>query len=534
MVSKNAPSAVAEPFGMHDHPSWQHPYRNARIYFHRDVVRALSSQALRSLRQETEIGGILWGKIGPGGSVVVFDATPVPSAGPRFNTTAVDARNLVQTLSGQSPQASLCLVGYFRSHIREGLSLTPQDRILIEQHIREPEAVFMLIKPFEAGACTAAFFFWHEGRLQDISDLEVPFIAIDEPPRRESPAPPCAKHDPAPASSVLREPPPRNWLPRETAAKPPSNGAIPSAPAHAPGKEPGWLLVIAVVLISILGLIAGAQAYWMWPVLHARLQPPPAKPPEAGIDLHVVRAPDGQLGLSWNQNAPDIIKARNATLSISDGRASPELSLDNAQLRSGRLMYFPKNADVQFRLELNVDNQHTVAESVWVLSPGAPARRRKRFPAVRPNQVPRASLVRAAPDSVPIPSQISMRTDANKTSLPLLGPLAPAPPPPLSSPQPVLTGAYLPPRAIEEMMPETAALGQFAQIAVQVSIDATGNVTAAHAAENGDNRNVALAGSAVTAARQWRFQPATLNGKPVPGEYTIVFAFRPPARPLGR
>lgn len=523
-VSKHAHSGLDESFHLHEHPSWQHPYRNARIYFHRDVVRGLSSQALRYLRRETEIGGILWGKIGPGESVTILDATPVPSAGPRFNTTGVDARNLLQAMSGQAPQASLALVGYFRSHLREGLSLTPQDRILIEQNIRDPEAVFTLIKPFEAGACTAAFFFWRDGRLQDFSDLEVPFIAIDERPSRDSPRA-RTRPEPSPvaefSSSVPQGPARQSRQPYETIAKPSKNPLNSPLP---PGsdKEPGLLLVLAIVLISVLGLIAGAEAYWMWPELQARRQSAPPKPLAAGIDLRVSRASDGQLSLSWNQNAPEIIKARSAILSITDGPASPELNLDNEQLRSGQLMYFPKTADVQFRLELNIDSQHAVAESVWVLSPGATSpHRRKRLPVHHSAQVSRATLVAGQTlGTVTSPAHVPATTA--KYSLPLVA----VPTTRIPSTQFVPGSAYAPPRAIEEMMPQTAPLGQFAQISVQVSIDPAGHVTAARATGNGANRDYALADSAVAAARQWRFQPATLNGRPVSAEYTILFAFR--------
>jgi hypothetical protein len=39
--------------------------------------------------------------------------------------------------------------------------------------------------------------------------------------------------------------------------------------------------------------------------------------------------------------------------------------------------------------------------------------------------------------------------------------------------------------------------------------------------------DASLASIAVSAARRWRFHPATLNGVPVPSDYTIVFAFHP-------
>jgi hypothetical protein len=44
--------------------------------------------------------------------------------------------------------------------------------------------------------------------------------------------------------------------------------------------------------------------------------------------------------------------------------------MDNVQLRSGKLTYFPKNSDVQFSLEVSLDDKHAVSESVRVLLSG--------------------------------------------------------------------------------------------------------------------------------------------------------------------
>jgi hypothetical protein len=524
VASQSAHSGFGESFGVHDHPSWQHPYRKTRIYFHRDVVRALSSQALHHLRQGMEIGGILWGKPVSGDSIAILDATPVPS-GSQFNTTAVDIRNLAQVIEGQAPQASLVPAGYFRSHIRPGLSLSPQDRRLIEQHFPDSESVFLIIKPFEAGACMAGFFFWRDGRLTEESDLEVPFVADNETRRQQ----PLTAPDPIPQKTsivdILRESAMRHQPPQRTAAKPsPSSAPLPP-PARPPPKRSLWgAFVIAVLLFTIL-IVGGASLYFNSPNLRSLLQLAVPKPPDKGLDLQVARAPDGQLTLTWNQNAPEVLTASGGTLFVTDGRGSPKLPLDNAQLRSGKLLYFPKGEDVQFRLELNVGSGHTVAESVRVMSPGGKTRRKRRLPASHSNQLARADT--------PAASAAFIATDAIKASPPLsLGPLRPPSPSllpgiPVPRPQSEPNSAYVPPRVIQEMMPETNPLGQFAQISVQVTINTTGHVVGTHAAENAGPTSDALTAIALKAARQWRFQPATLNGKPIPAEYTIVFAFHP-------
>jgi TonB family protein len=90
-----------------------------------------------------------------------------------------------------------------------------------------------------------------------------------------------------------------------------------------------------------------------------------------------------------------------------------------------------------------------------------------------------------------------------------------------------VNGRYVLPQVVQEMMPKTAPLGHFVQISVKVAIDRTGRVTDARVVENTGEDSEALDGVATEAAREWRFHPATLGGKPVPSEYTVVFAFRP-------
>jgi TonB family protein len=60
---------------------------------------------------------------------------------------------------------------------------------------------------------------------------------------------------------------------------------------------------------------------------------------------------------------------------------------------------------------------------------------------------------------------------------------------------------------------------------VEVKIDTNGRVSAAHV----ETANVKsqLVSSALAAARQWTFQPATLRGQRVESTQTIPFEFRP-------
>ena len=89
-----------------------------------------------------------------------------------------------------------------------------------------------------------------------------------------------------------------------------------------------------------------------------------------------------------------------------------------------------------------------------------------------------------------------------------------------------------PPKPLLQVMPNTRSLTpgvitQITRVEVAVRIDNTGRVMSAHALNENGNSKPALSQAAVAAARQWTFQPATLQGEKVESEHTIVFEFRP-------
>jgi len=91
---------------------------------------------------------------------------------------------------------------------------------------------------------------------------------------------------------------------------------------------------------------------------------------------------------------------------------------------------------------------------------------------------------------------------------------------------------FVPPKPLSQVMPNTRSLApglisQATRVEVAVRIDNAGHVLSAHVLNENDNTKGALSGAAIAAARQWTFQPATLQGEKVESEHTIVFEFRP-------
>lgn len=67
---------------------------------------------------------------------------------------------------------------------------------------------------------------------------------------------------------------------------------------------------------------------------------------------------------------------------------------------------------------------------------------------------------------------------------------------------------------------------QTGKVEVQVNIDESGHVRNVRPVYDAGKANSLLTNAAMTAARQWIFQPATLHGKAVPAEHRIVFDFQ--------
>jgi TonB family protein len=114
-------------------------------------------------------------------------------------------------------------------------------------------------------------------------------------------------------------------------------------------------------------------------------------------------------------------------------------------------------------------------------------------------------------------------------------PQSPAPiQPPLETQAPrVSPSDFTPARPTRQVVPDTtplpsAVLASSPQVKVLVEIDKDGHVTSAQVVGDSRNLDEALMNAALLAAKYWTFEPATLGGRSVASEHTILFRFRPP------
>jgi hypothetical protein len=176
--------------------------------------------------------------------------------------------------------------------------------------------------------------------------------------------------------------------------------------------------------------------------------------------------------------------------------------------------------------------------------PATPVQAGKSESATPTNSSPASSLnshpteiVRSTPpvDTNPAPAPVIEKQKPEKQNpLP-----TPSSAPPLNTtvskapPTTSVLGTYHAPRPLRQVLPNTSLLppGVLAlagRVEVIVKVDETGHVTEAHAVNGAKKVNPTLVGASLLAAKQWAFAPATINGRPVPSEHSVVFQFQAP------
>src|ERR1700735_2902288 len=85
-----------------------------------------------------------------------------------------------------------------------------------------------------------------------------------------------------------------------------------------------------------------------------------------------------------------------------------------------------------------------------------------------------------------------------------------------------------PGKVLQEVSPDVSpgsrkTITGHVKVSVQVSVDASGNVSQARLASSGPSKY--FANQALAAARRWKFTPAKLNGQPLPSECILRFQF---------
>jgi hypothetical protein len=482
-----------------DYSEWNPEGSPVSIHMHLDAVDGI----LRDLNEGSasqEVGGLLLGRVKPGGkaddkpAVWIDRYERIPCAhklGPRFVLDAPDQTALEQAAADILAAGEVAVVGLYRSHLRDGFDLEDPDFELIRRYFSDSSDLILLIRPRGPSDVSARFYVHDEDGGARPAGEPFPFrgrVLNPNPPepiareraRRLVPdftpqiVTPAAEISMAEKSAM----PPLLFMPHDRDAHedvPPTFGE----------RLRKWLPLLPALLL------AGGAIWWFARSPGHRAAPaaPVAAPNEIARPLGLAVEPMGSAWqVSWNPNATALHDAHSVQLFVRAGDDQNRIDLSPHDLAAGIYKYEPAGNDVTFRLEVVESSGRLSAESFRFV---------------------RADLPHEAP---------------------ALAARAPKPAPPRTA-----TAApvrRIEPKVIHRAPPVIAAgvrprLTSPLAVDVRVEIDARGHVTsAAPVVKPHKGLEAYLAGSAVKAARFWRFEPARENGKPVVGAQTLHFVFQ--------
>jgi hypothetical protein len=352
-------------------------------------------------KRGAEVGGVLLGARSREDGVLqvaIDDYLPVPCAhrfGPSFVLSDDDLAEF-ENIVGQNES----VIGFYRSHTREGMSLGAEDLQYCQRFFNSPDDIMLLIKPSAMKVSKAGFFYYQNGEIQDQTDLEFPFrrseLETGEAPtrrplgeRRPPPSfePPVGR-PPRPGEGQFQPPfqqdpfqgagdytPPPSPQPVPMPERQPSSLASRGIPQPAVSQQQqqqpqypapsmqanklrrNWVWFPLSFIFLLLGVLLGFQAALTFNSAKNSSQDPYA------LNLGVERRQD-DLAIRWDRSNQAIRTASKAILDIQDGRYSKQVDLDSAQLQTGSVIYRFSTETVRFKLEVYPRDHIVISE--WV------------------------------------------------------------------------------------------------------------------------------------------------------------------------
>lgn len=380
----------------HDKPddriyTWNIEEPRITIHIRRDVIRCIHSDAaaeVSSQRRGAETGGLLLGAADQqdsGLEISIEGYEPFYSEhrfGPSYVLSETDKVRFEAVLCSHKEGGGPRVVGFYRSHTRDGLELASEDLELIQACFPASTNAFLLMKPRLHRTSEAAFFF----RNDKAAATENPFYEFPFQVSQggQPPAEPLEEHPDPPVPMSFRQ------------------------------------VGLGVLTgIGVLAIVAAATALWSPSRIQSRAVAPlgPAvqqavpnsafeQRPTLGLTLAVSGS---ALWLRWRGEA--VQNADRAVLLIQDGDAQRKIELDRKQLERGSVLYLPSGGDVVFEMQTITQGPNALSESIRYLAAARPR------PAVDVSHAPvsrskssKPVVAREAP-----PSSKETRTEAVET-----------------------------------------------------------------------------------------------------------------------
>lgn len=374
---------------------WTAPECPLRVTIQADVlneVRILAVEAFYSVpRGGVEIGGVFFGAR-DGDSIHIQAHRPIRceySTGPSFTLSVKDQLGLSGLLD-QAPSepdlAGLSSLGWYHSHTRSEIFLSPVDLQLYSEFFPEKYQIALVVRPGNLQPTRGGFFF-RDRRGIVKSDSPVLELKLEPPDFGlavfDSSYPLPAAHErvvpettePAVIASVSEvavphvEPAAPVAIPAGIAAAATAGSAaaiaIAPAPANPPEVEPalhaadhsvlrvpsfglpaasksnhrGTTWIRAVIVMIVLGL-GGSVAFLQWGKI--------GQPPALGLETYDI---NGAFLIRWDRNSSAIRQASHAILEIEDGGEKVDpISLTPDELSVGGYPYMRHTAQVSVRM----------------------------------------------------------------------------------------------------------------------------------------------------------------------------------------
>jgi hypothetical protein len=533
-------------------------------------------------RGGVEVGGLLVGPKSRGSGVVVDGVIPLSieyEHGPVFRMSSSDVARIAASVQSVQVDPSKAVVGFYRSQTRGSETFRDSDREIfyaIEQTHTSFATDFLCYLVLSPVSKTEMLTCVSVCNGEEWDGLQ---FTLHSSPLSVEATSSYAQPGSVPDGVQVSDPVEASLVPAVPQTVPP----LTTEPGNAlPDLKVLLRTVMSAVLTAVKTIrppskrfyvvagvlvLAGAFGGYRWIVK----RPEPAQTSVLSLHMGFSANREGPIWrLSWDRDAMAQIKPSGAVLAIKDGNRKQQLNLVPADLSSGTILYTPRGGDLVFSLQVERGSAAPIEEHIRVLDSQSvqkpPERGQQTLPnntAVQAKASPRGST---APTKLP-PSATSA-TDGERRLTPIPG-TNPAraettaasastrdvPPGPAETPQsPALdprsaTGlppssltvpatqpsavvpttvkpAYIGPKPVQQVPPQRPpdVNSSGVRIQVHVEIDAQGNVTRATAI-GVTAANSPLVSVTERAARSWQFEPARMDGRPVPSEIDILFRF---------
>jgi hypothetical protein len=367
------------------HYVWEVAGKPVSIHLDFTVVDRLAMDVMRGFgavpKRGAEVGGLLLGSIGLADgklTVTVEDFVPVVCdylRGPSYLLTEKDEAKFAEAVEKAKREAEggQKLVGFYRSHTREALSLADEDLEMFDRYLGDSSQIILLVRPFATRTSTGAFFFQENGGFRrESSYQEFPFKRRDLGGGATTPVRSFSQElTPMPAVTEEGQGPDlREWIKSrggDTGVKAPRVEKQKSKSAEPPAQfKSKWVWIPLSFVFLVMGIVVGFQSALM--MNRGDTQRVSTGSISLGLTAKVE---SGKVVVRWDRAAAAIQNAASGSLRILDGDFSKIVNLDTRQLQNGSVIYMSAENRVSFRLEVITNQKATISETAD-FTPGKP------------------------------------------------------------------------------------------------------------------------------------------------------------------